>query len=341
MVSPVVDGYRWRGMELRHCCATPEAFVYSLYRFDVDPPRPGDRELPMGQPPKQERVASQSLKRRAGCARSRLFGGEIAPRRAALSEVNISERLGISRNPGARRPGAARTGGHSRRDSLGRLFGARLYRRRRGRRDSSCAACWKARRRGWPPSAGVAAETGLAQLRAIRGRARPDRCRARSRNSDFIAYEDLNARFHQMLAGTVAAAASSSARSNTPLQLPLCRPKRLSQRPDRHPSVSGIAGDRPGPSPRAGPRHRDAGGFACRVARARACAAGAPEPRFRHEGQLAHRARSGPQARLHLSRPPAPKTHAVERPGGCQPSRALCQSSGENCASTIKKGSRV
>jgi hypothetical protein len=51
----------------------------------------------MGQRPKQERTASQSLKAVLG-VRDLVFSGEIPPG-ARLSEINISERLGISRTP--------------------------------------------------------------------------------------------------------------------------------------------------------------------------------------------------------------------------------------------------
>ena len=301
---------------LRHSGSVCIQFVPLLMST---PPRPGDRELPMGQPPKQERVASQSLKAVLGVRDLVFFRVKSPP--ASGCPRSISASGWASRAPRCAPPW---------RGSNRRAFSTRFPRAAircaplpsptwadaielRGVLEGTAARL--AAERGVPPNR-------LAQLRAIVAELDPI-VAVPVEELDFIAYEDLNARFHQMLA-ELCGSRIIQRQIEHATQLPFAGPSAFLNAQTDIPAFSGIAGDRPGPSPRAGPRHRDAGGFACRVARARACAAGAPEPRFRHEGQLAHRARF----RASSSSPPepaaGPKTHAVERPGGCQPSRALC-----------------
>jgi GntR family transcriptional regulator of vanillate catabolism len=149
----------------------------------------------MGQPPKQERTASQSLKAVLG-VRDLVFSGEIAPGER-LSEVNISERLGISRTPV--RAALARLEQEGILDAIpSGGYSVRAF------TVADVADAIELRGVLEGTAARLAAERGvapgrLAQLRAVVVELEPI-VAVPVEHLDFNAYEDLNAQFHQMLA---------------------------------------------------------------------------------------------------------------------------------------------
>jgi GntR family transcriptional regulator, vanillate catabolism transcriptional regulator len=208
----------------------------------------------MGQPPKQERTASQSLKAVLG-VRDLVFSGEIAPGER-LSEVNISERLGISRTPV--RAALARleqegileaipSGGYS----------VRAF------TEADVADAIELRGVLEGTAARLAAERGvaparLAQFKAIVSEARSDR-RVPVEQLDFNAYEDLNAQFHQMLA-ELSGSRIIQREIEHVTQLPFAGPSAFLNAQTDIPGLPRLPRHRPGPPPRDRACDRDARG---------------------------------------------------------------------------------